>query len=76
MELAIAFFNRQVIADQFPIVLVIKDECDTRRELLLIAYGLSFSCCDSYIKDLRKDIPIKSVVLTCVFFLLQWDLYI
>ncbi|XP_021803072.1 uncharacterized protein LOC110747195, partial [Prunus avium] len=61
MELAVAFFSRQVIVDQFPIVPVIKDEFDTRRELLLIACGLSFSCCDSYTKDLMKEIPIVRV---------------
>ncbi|PQQ17987.1 Heme oxygenase-like multi-helical isoform 2 [Prunus yedoensis var. nudiflora] len=61
MELAIDFFSRQVIADQFPIVPVIKEEFDTARELLLIACGLSFSCCDSYTKDLLKDIPILRV---------------
>ncbi|PQQ17988.1 uncharacterized protein Pyn_00657 [Prunus yedoensis var. nudiflora] len=61
MELAIDFFSRQVIADQFPVVPVIKEEFDTARELLLIARGLSSSCCDSYTKDLMKDIPIVRV---------------
>ncbi|KAL6293607.1 hypothetical protein ACE6H2_001749 [Prunus campanulata] len=40
---------------------IIRRSFDTARELLLIARGLSFSCCDSYTKDLMKDIPIVRV---------------